>query len=478
MNLNERIKALRTQRAELLKKSQEISDKVALENRLFTDEEQKLFDDLLAQVQQVDKNLEALLVQERLLAGVAAPVEQPGNDPGTIDTERAPPAPSGLISPQIKFTPCPGQAFTRYVMAMANSKNQLPVALQIAQRWRHETPEVAIVIEAQMRSNVKMTDAFIQQRAAVASGTTTDATWAGPLIYAQNLVAEFINFLRPQTIVGRLSLRPIPFNVRIPRQTAGALAQWVGEGLSKPVGRLSFDAITVPWAKMALIMVITQELSRFSNPAAEMLVRDDLVEAMSQFKDQQFIDPSVAALANVRPGAITNGIPAGNSVASTGQTFAAINHDVETLLISMATHEMPLTRPVWIMTPAAKIILMAVRTAYDIYAYPTVAANNTFFGYPIITSNNVPSVIGPPVTNPLILIDQNECFYASDNGIDISASEEASLQMDSAPATPPTPLVSLWQQNMLGLKAEEYNYWLRRRDYAVGMITAFNNTPV
>ena len=45
--------------------------------------------------------------------------------------------------------------------------------------------------------------------------------------------------------------------------------------------------------------------------------------------------------------------------------------------------------------------------------------------------------------------------------------------MDSAPATPPTPLVSLWQQNMLGIKAERFIYWLRRRDGVVQVISGF-----
>jgi hypothetical protein len=43
--------------------------------------------------------------------------------------------------------------------------------------------------------------------------------------------------------------------------------------------------------------------------------------------------------------------------------------------------------------------------------------------------------------------------------------------MDSAPATPPTPLVSLWQQNLLALKAERYIWWQRRRAPAVQVIS-------
>ena len=45
-------------------------------------------------------------------------------------------------------------------------------------------------------------------------------------------------------------------------------------------------------------------------------------------------------------------------------------------------------------------------------------------------------------------------MVADDGQTMVDTSKEASLQADSAPATPPTPLISLWQQNLLGIKAE------------------------
>ena len=133
-----------------------------------------------------------------------------------------------------------GQAFTRYVMALACSKGNLVQAVEIAKRWHNETPEVVEVL-----------------RAAVAAGTTTDPAWAAPLVNYQVMASEFIELLRAETILGRLNgYRSVPFNIKIPRQTAGATANWVGEGLSKPVSRLVLDQVTLPWAKIAVICVI------------------------------------------------------------------------------------------------------------------------------------------------------------------------------------------------------------------------------
>ena len=56
--------------------------------------------------------------------------------------------------------------------------------------------------------------------------------------------------------------------VKIPRQTAGVTANWVGEAQSKPVSSLAFDTVQIPFAKVAVIVVITQGLARFSTPSA------------------------------------------------------------------------------------------------------------------------------------------------------------------------------------------------------------------
>jgi HK97 family phage major capsid protein len=298
------------------------------------------------------------------------------------------------------------------------------------------------------------------------------------LINYNAMSGEFLELLRPFTIVGRLtSLRPVPFNTKIPRQTAGASAGWVGEGLSKPVSRLSFDTVTIPWAKIAVIVIITQELARFSQPSAEMLVRDDLIDSIAAFIDAQFLDPTVTPLTGLRPGSITNGV---TPIPSSGRTVAAVTLDLNTALLqlmnALSGHVTALT---WIMSPAAALFLATLRTAQDIFAFPGMSLGGTpgslgpqpsLLGIQVIVSGNVPVSAG---LSDIVLLDQAQILLADDGQVLIDTSAEASVQMDSAPATPPTPLVSLWQQNLLGIKAERFIFWQRRREGAVQIITGF-----
>src|SRR5690606_28467717 len=123
-------------------------------------------------------------------------------------------------------------------------------------------------------------------KATVAAGTTQDDDYAAPLVAYNNYAGDFVEFLRPRTIVGRFgtdgvpSLRRIPFNVHIRGATSGGTGYWVGEGAPKPVTAFGFNDAYHGWYKVAGIAVLTDELIRFSDPSAQSLVRDLLVDAL------------------------------------------------------------------------------------------------------------------------------------------------------------------------------------------------------
>ncbi len=70
-------------------------------------------------------------------------------------------------------------------------------------------------------------------KSAVGAGTTTDPQWAGSLSEYQEYAQDFIDYLRPQTIIGRFgqggipALRQVPFNIRVHAQVSGGAAGWV-----------------------------------------------------------------------------------------------------------------------------------------------------------------------------------------------------------------------------------------------------------
>jgi len=345
----------------------------------------------------------------------------------------------------------------RTIAILAGHQLQLDPYIIAKQRWGESQPEIAETLKPETAAMIK---------AAVAAGTTTDSTWAGPLINYQILADQFLEFLRPMTLLGNIpGLRRVPFNIQIPAQTQGSLAAWVGEGVSKPVSKLAFTSLTLRWAKAANIMVLTDELVRFSSPSAEAIVRDDLAAGMAQFLDQQFITPSVTAVTNVSPASISNGAP--NSAAS-GVTADNVRQDFKAAIASFTAANIPFSGIVLAMNTNLAASLGMMHNALGQPEFPTLSsAGGSLMGIPVVVSDNVPS-------GTIFFIKASEILLADDGGVDIAVSREASLQLDTAPATPPTTMVSLFQQNMVALRVERYITWLRRRTQSVYYLTGAN----
>lgn len=435
-----------------------IMDESAAAGETLTAEAQEEFDTLEKDIEAVDAQIKRLKTLESLNVEAAAPVA--GQSPREGLDSRAP--------VQVRSAPAklePGIGFTRYVKALAMAKGDVGQAFEIAKanpRWAKESPDVIDILQPGAHYAIKT---------AVAAGNTTDTTWASPLVQYTNLASEFVNYLRPLTIIGRMNLRQVPFKVKIPRQTGAATVNWVGEGKVKPVSSLAFDSITLDFNKIAGIIVLTDELIRLSDPSAEMLVRNDLAEAIVQFMDSQFVDPSKAA-DDVSPASITNGV---TPVTATGATAAALRADMGSLFADLLADNLSMSDAVLLMTQQQAMRISLMQTSLGTPEFPGITMNGgNLMGVPVITSENLPATGGSPTDGyPIILAKQGDILLADDGQVSIDVSREASIQMETSPDSPftaSTVLTSLWQHNMTGLRAERMITWKKRRSTSVGFI--------
>jgi HK97 family phage major capsid protein/HK97 family phage prohead protease len=425
----------------------EIMTKAGEDGSTLTPEQSQEYDTLETEVRALDQHLTRFRALEPAMQAAAVA-------PAGTSVKQASDSRAQMPVIQVKNTLPKGTAFTRYAMALAAGRGSRLEAAEYAKRWDDTTPEVSTVI-----------------RAAVTAGTTTDADWAAPLVVYQNIASEFVELLRPATIVGRVpGLRRVPFNVTMPTQTQGASANWVGQGLPKPVSELKFDQISLGMAKAAGIVVLSEELVRSSNPSAEAIVRQDLISTITQFLDAQFVNPLVAAVANVSPASITYGL---SYVTGTGTAVANFRSDVRTLFGTFTAANISLPGCVWIMTETQALALSMMQNALGQPEFPTISVTGgTLYGLPVVASENIPIDQGSPEGYRIILAKASEILLADDGGVTLDVSREASLQMDSAPdeESGATTMVSLWQNNLVGLRAERFINWKRRRDAAVGYI--------
>lgn len=414
-------------------------------------------DTLTAELKSIDDHLKRLRVVESIKASAAKPVE------GVKSVETGSQARAGVVVKQPQKLD-PGIAFARLARVKAISRLDNEPQREVAKAlFGEDSPIYGIVAKA-----------------AVAAGATT--TWAANLVGDETSVfADFIEYLRPQTILGRFgnngvpSLRRVPFRTPLVGQTGGGQGYWVGEGKAKPLTSFDFSRTTLEPLKVANIAVVTEEVLRDSSPSAEMIVRDALAAALRERLDTDFIDPAKAASANISPASITNGI---TPITATGTGDADdVRADVKALFQEFIDANNAPTSGVWIMSATTALALSLMLNPLGQPEFPGISMNGgTLFGLPVIVSEYVPTITGGTY---VALVNAQDIYMADDGGITVDMSREASLQMDNAPTMTSdsptgTSVVSLWQTNSVGFRAERSINWARRRDSAVALLGAVN----
>lgn len=451
MNVKEQIADFKKRREDNLAKMVVLMTKAGDEGRTLDQAEQQEYETMEGDNAAIEKHLPRLETLEKSLAATAAPVQGQNEQQGQQSRT--------LASVRNTTKLAKGIEFARYAMCLGVAKGNIHQASAIAQNRFPEMDRINNVLKA-----------------AVAAGTTTDPTWAGPLVEYTEFTGDFVDFLRPQTIIGKFGvgaipdLRRVPFNIHIKGQISGGSGYWVGEGAPKPVTKFDYNNVYLGWAKVANIAVLTEELLRFSNPSAEQLVRDSLAEALIARLDQDFVDPAKALVANVSPASITNGVTA---IHSSGNTADDVRSDIAALWAPFITNNISPTTAVYIMTPTTALSLSLMRNSLGQPEFPGISIlGGTLDGIPVITSNYVPTTTAGSL---VILANASDIWLADDGQVVIAASTEASLQMDGAPTNSAggptaTTVVSMFQTDSVALRAERFINWQKRRAQAVAVL--------
>lgn len=443
MKILDQIRAFEAKRQASSERMTQLMQRAGDENRTLEANESEEYDGLATEVRSVDEHLVRLRGLEAANVANARSIDETnraGNGSG-----------GGAVHVQTVHVQKPlakGIEFARYALCLIRSRGNRPEALEIAKTHFPEMTRIHAVLKA-----------------AVAAGTTTDPTWAGALVDYQTFAGDFVDFLRPMTIIGKFgqggvpSLKAAPFNVHIKGQTSGGAGYWVGQGKAKPLTKFDFADTYLGFTKVAGITVITEELARFSNPSAEALCRDALAAAIIERIDKDFVDPTKAAVADVSPASIVNGVAA---IPSSGTDAAAIRADVQAIMAPFIAAGISLAQGVWIMPTAIALTASLAQNPLGQPEFPGLSVNGgTFMGLPVIVSDYVPS-------DTVELVAANEVWLADDGNVTIAVSPDASLEMSDAPtqdakAGTGAQLVSMFQADSIAIRAERYINWKKRR---------------
>jgi len=364
-----------------------------------------------------------------------------------------------------------GILFARYAMCIGAARGFPGEAMRLAKQYYPDDPGVTAMIE-------------LSQKTAVAGAATTGSHYIDDMV-PYSVMNDFIEYLRPGSIVGKFggpnpggggnypSLNRVGFNERVSGMSTGFSAAWVGEGLpTLPSAAVTFNAALL-FHKLGALAILTKEAIRFSNPSAEARVRDDLARAINAKMDLDFVDPAKAAVGATSPASITDGIAA---TAPSGTAATNVRKDIATLLALFAANNLDASDLVLIMSAsmAAQISMMTNTLGNDDFPLLSMRGGS-LRGIPVIVSEHL-TAVGSPSTQTIIAVKAGDIYLADDGAVTVEASDQASVEMqDTSSQSGITgtgaSLVSLWQNSLVGLKAQREVTWKRRRTTAVQYIS-------
>lgn len=357
--------------------------------------------------------------------------------------------------PALGTTPEEGQKSMSGIQVVSN----LPKGIGFAQYTR---AKMAAAIAAKngnyiaahdMAKQLGFNDDVVQFTKKATLGTTTDIGFAKPLTEPTSYAGEFVELLRNATVFDKLQgYRAVPFNVKIKGQLTGGTASWVGEGKAKPLTNPTFGEVEIKEHKLAAITVYTQELMRRADPAIDLLVRDDLIEAAKTLIDTTFLGAGAGTAET--PAGVLNGVEA---VQSTGTTAAQVEADLMSLIKKFVEANLSTDNSYFLMSETRAMQLALLRDALGNTYFPgmTLTGQRNLLGIPVVTSQSV--------GDKVVLVKMSEILVAEDGGIDVSYSDQATL-VDGDTTH------NLWQENKFAIRVEKFITWAKRRPIAAAYI--------
>lgn len=276
----------------------------------------------------------------------------------------------------------------------------------------------------------------LQERAVAPPATTLSTPWAGALVGVEMLAAGFLRLVYSASLLGRLpGALQVPFNVKVPTETAGAVYKWTAEGAGKPASSMAFDAgVTLTRLKGTAIVVFTQEFIQGINDGTVASLRATLVNGLVNFQDAAFLS-TAAAVAGTSPAGALAGVVATTPGANFGASMAALQ-------TAFFASRPAAAEPVLIAGPAKAAEIRALNGGGGV-------------GLPILTT----AAAGTKV----VLIDGVAVVFA-DDGVEFDFSEAAAFEMVDNPAAPTATTVfrSMWQDNLRAYRIERFlNFWVQ-----------------
>jgi HK97 family phage major capsid protein len=315
----------------------------------------------------------------------------------------------------------------------------------------------------------------------------------GGFIVAPDQANELIELLRPEVAVRAAGPRLMPMprgTMMLPGQASAASAFYGSETGSIKASQPSLNQIVASYKKLSALVPVSNDLLRYADPAADSLVRDDLLEVMALREDLAFIfgdgmqdtPRGLISFANSHAAA-TGGTPGnwlatspstaasgGNFITSTASfTFSTIISELVGLANKLDTANVRRKRRAWLMHPRTKNALWMMQNSLGVAPFRDEIEAGRLLGYPYRTTTQIPANIWDSSganadCSFVFLVEMSDALLLDSMSLELMVSKQASYT-DGGGTT-----INAMQQDLTVIRAISEHDFQMRHNAAIAVL--------
>ncbi|GEK08934.1 phage major capsid protein [Pseudoalteromonas peptidolytica] len=374
-----------------------LASKLESEGKL-SDDERSEFTNLQGEISELKEKINNISYAEQLAAEQATPVTQESS--------------GGSLAIHVKkeLKEYPGAKIARFGMAIAAGKGDLSLAENFAAKEIGDK-DVALAVST--------------------------AEGSGGALVPETLSDDFIELLRPKTVVRALGAQTVPLvngNLTIPRHTGGAVSGYKGENESRNAESQSTDDVKLSAKTQMTIVPISNELIGYAGYNVERIFLNDMLTATATRQDKAFLrdDGTNNTPTGLRPAAQA----AGRTVKFTGDMSNAsqvgyiVDKYLDSLILELENSDSAMVSCGWAFSPRTAMFLYGLRDGNGNKLYPEMS-QGMLKNYPFKKTTNIPNnLVNGSITDlsEIYFADFNDVIIGETNAMTIDFSREATYK--------------------------------------------------
>jgi HK97 family phage major capsid protein len=300
----------------------------------------------------------------------------------------------------------------------------------------------------------------------------------GGVLIAPEHSNELIDLLAPRTVVRRhvSDVQDVSSgSLDIPRLTADASTSWGGEIEEIREGQPTFDQLVMRPHQQKVLVPLSNTMLRRGGPRVATIVRNSTLRAMALGEDKAFL---TSPGSEHRPKGLKFWAPTQNRLVAQAFTGTAadklqkVTDDLGRLVLTLQEQNVPMTNPVWLMSPRSKMYLMTARDGNGNLLYYNELQRNLLWGFPVETSTHIVSNEGTGADESTVyLFDADEFMLGQGLSLQVDLSTEGTfIDVDGN-------VVSAFQRNLTLLRVINEVDFKPKHAEAVAYLTSVTWRP-